>query len=63
MDLTNWTPLRDLDRLFNRMHPLALELNGDGPGIRLLDKNLFKLRRNHSKEYSNEHTMDKRPLG
>jgi HSP20 family protein len=40
MDLTNWTPLRDLDRLFNRMHPLALELDGDGPGLRLLDKGL-----------------------
>lgn len=40
MDLTNWTPLRDLDRIINRMHPLTTRLDVDGPGLELLNTDL-----------------------
>ena len=40
MDLTNWTPLRDLDRIFNRMRPITAGLDEDGPGFSLLNADL-----------------------
>ncbi len=40
MNITHWTPFRDLDRIFNRMQPLNLRMDEDGPGLELLGTNL-----------------------
>jgi HSP20 family protein len=40
MDLTNWTPMRDLDRLFNRLHPLNARVSDNGPGLELFNADL-----------------------
>jgi len=40
MNLTNWVPLTDLDRLLNRFYPLSAHLDDDFPGLRLLKKDL-----------------------
>ena len=40
MDLINWTPLRDLDRLFNRLHPLMVRPDDNGSGLELFNSDL-----------------------
>ena len=36
MNLSNWMPLNDLDRLLNRFYPMSTHLDDDFPGLRML---------------------------
>lgn len=40
MNLTDWSPISDLERLFNRYSPLASHAEDNFPGLKLLDTNI-----------------------
>ncbi len=40
MNLSNWVPLNDLDRLLNRFDPMSTQLDDDFPGLKLLNADI-----------------------
>ena len=40
MNLANWMPLNDIDRLLNRMYPMSARLDDDFPGLKLLNSDI-----------------------
>jgi HSP20 family protein len=40
MNLTNWMPLNDIDRMLNRLYPMSMRLDDDFPGLKLLNTDL-----------------------
>lgn len=40
MNITNWMPLNDIDRMLNRMYPMSMRLDDDFPGLKLLNTDL-----------------------
>lgn len=40
MNISNWVPLTDIDRLLNRLYPMSMRLDDDFPGLKLLNTDL-----------------------